>query len=259
MNASIHYSLPGYYLPGMRGLGQATKGEQLAVSAGTTVGTAASAAALNAALLPAGGAAGTLLGMTAAVAIPVVGAAIAAIGLGIMAILNSGCGQTCIETSQWANQAEPLLQQNVVAYFQIAAPRPMSVRTAAVQNFLNVWNRLVQLCSQPGLGAAGQNCIGDRQSGACKWKASATGAYPGQPAQGQCWNWWNAYHDPIANDTQVYDDTQITGGATSTGVTGATGATGATSTGAILASGSGTDVLLLAGAVLVGLLVVSQL
>lgn len=250
MNVSAYYSHRGY---GMRGLGTATQGEQLGVSAGTTLGTAAATAALNSALLPVGGAAGTFLGMGAAIAIPVVGAAIAAIGIGIMAILNSGCGQTCIETSQWANQAEPLLQQNVVAYFAIPAPRPMSVQAAAVQNFMSVWNRLVQLCTQPGLGAAGQNCIGDRQSGACKWKASATGAYPGQPAQGQCWNWWNAYHDPIANDAQVYDDsiTGVQGGGTTIGVT----ATGST----VAATASGSDLLLIAGAVLAGLFLVSNL
>lgn len=246
MNVAAHYSVPGYY--SLRGLGQATKGQATAVSVGTTLGTAGATAALSSALLPAGGAAGTLLGMTAAVAIPVVGAAIAAIGIGIMAILNSGCGQTCIETSQWANQAEPLLQQNVEAYFAIQAPRPISVQAAAVQNFMNVWNRLVQLCSQPGLGAAGQNCINDRKSGACKWKATATGAYPGQPAQGACWNWWNAYHDPIANDTQVYNDSQAAMPTT-------TGATGGT----VVAGAGGSDLLLIAGVALAGLFVVSQL
>lgn len=247
MNAHAHRRYRSY------GLGQATKGEQLAVSAGTTVGSAAATAALSSTLLPAGGAAGTFLGMGAAVAIPVVGAAIAAIGIGIMAILNSGCGQTCIETSQWANQAEPMLQQNVEAYFAIQAPRPLSVQTAAIQNFMNVWNRLVALCSQPGLGGAGTNCINDRQSGACKWRATATGAYPGQPAQGQCWNWWNAYHDPIANDTQVYDDSFTTSAAAV--VSGTT--TGAT--GAVLSSGSGSDLLVIGGVLVAALFMVSQL
>lgn len=251
MNLAAHYSVPGYY--SLRGLGQASRGAQLGVSIGTTVAEGASAAAIGAA--GSSGAIAVALGSTA-IAIPVVGAAIAAVGIAIMAILNSGCGQTCIETSQWANQAEPLLQQNVVSYFAIPAPRPMSVQAAAVQNFMNVWNRLVALCSQPGLGAAGQNCINDRQSGACKWKASATGAYPGQPVQGACWNWWNGYHDPIANDTQVYDDSQTSLVAT-TGGSGATGATGAAGT--VLSGGSTTDLLVIGGVVLAALFAVSQL
>ena len=259
MNLAAHYSVPGYYsMRGLRGLGQATRGEQLGVSIGETAGTAAATAAISSAnaAAVAAGTSFSFLGMGATVAIPVVGAAIAAVGIAIMAILNSGCGQTCIETSQWANQAEPLLQQNVVAYFAIPAPRPKSVQAAAVQNFMNVWNRLVALCSQPGLGAAGQNCISDRQSGACKWKASATGAYPGQPVQGACWNWWNGYHDPIANDSQVYDDSQTSLVAT-TGGAGATGTTGATGT--VASTGSGMDLVMIGGVVLAALFAVSQL
>lgn len=190
MNSTIHFKLPGY------GLGQSAA--DLGVQFGSTVAQGASSAAIASA--------GTFLGMTATVAIPVVGAAIAGIALGIEAILHSGCGQTCIETSQWANQAAPLLQQNIDAYFKITPPRPKSVQQAALNNFDSVWNRLMQLCSQPGLGDAGKNCIGDRQSGACKWKASGPPSYPGQPAQGACWNWFNGYRDPIANDTQTYDD-----------------------------------------------------
>jgi hypothetical protein len=152
--------------------------------------------------------AGILGGAT--VAIPIVGAAIAAISLGIEAILHSGCGQTCIVTSQWANQAEGYLQKNISAYFAIPAPRPKSVQQIAMANFQAIWNTLVQQRSQPGLGGAGKNCIADRQAGACKWKASGPG-YPGSPAQGACWNWWNGYYYPIANDTNVYDDSVTSG------------------------------------------------
>jgi hypothetical protein len=147
--------------------------------------------------------------MAAAVGTGPVGWAIAggilAITAGIKAILNSGCGQTCIVTSQWANQAEKLLQQNVQQYFALNPPRPKSVQQLAMQNFQMVWNTLVQQCSQPGLGTAGKNCIADRADGGCKWKAGAP-QYPGQPSPGSCWNWWNGYYYPIANDTQTYDD-----------------------------------------------------
>jgi hypothetical protein len=207
------------------GLGAATAGEATGVQIGTTVATAGASAAIASA--GSTGAIAVALGSTA-VAIPVVGAVIAGIGMAIMAILNSGCGETCIETSQWANQAEPLLQKNIEAYFAIAPPRPMSVQQAAMNNFMTIWNHLVALCTQPGLGAAGQNCINDRAQGSCKWKATATGAYPGQPVQGACWNWWNAYYTPIQQDTQVYNDSiQPTGGAPLTPSSAAAMVTGA--------------------------------
>ena len=182
-------------------------------------------------------------------AIPVVGAAIAAVGIAIEAILNSGCGQTCIETSSWANQAEPLLQQNIEAYFQLSTPRPQSLQQAAMNNFMSIWNRLVQLCSQPGLGTAGQNCINDRQQGACKWKASATGAYPGQPAQGQCWNWFNAYYTPIQQDTQTYNDS----------ISASPPSQAAAGVSVPASTGGSSDILLIAAGVGLVVLLVTQL
>lgn len=142
-----------------------------------------------------------LLGASPA-AIPVIGAAIAGISFGIEAILNSGCGQTCVETSQWANQAEVYLEKNIAEYFAIQPPRPQSVQQLAMANFHAIWNQLVQFCDQPGTGNAGVRCISDRQDGACKWKAT-TPQYPGGPAPGTCWNWWNGYYYPIANDPNV--------------------------------------------------------
>ena len=143
-----------------------------------------------------------LLGVATTTAIPIVGAAIAGISIAIEAILNSGCGQTCIETSQWANQAETYLQKNISQYFSIPAPRPQAVQQLAMANFKAIWNQLVQLCTQPGTGNAGVRCISDRQDGACKWKATGQ-QYPGGPAPGACWNWWNGYFYPIANDPNV--------------------------------------------------------
>jgi hypothetical protein len=175
-----------------------------AVQYGTLAAQTAAPIVLTNTTLGATTAAALGLESTAAV-IPIVGAAIAAISLGIELILHSGCGQTCVVTSQWANQAEQHLQQNISAWFAIPAPRPKSVQQIAMANFQVIWNTLVQQCSQPGLGDAGKNCIADRQDGACKWKATPP-SYPGEPATGSCWNWWNGYYYPIANDPNVYDD-----------------------------------------------------
>jgi hypothetical protein len=166
----------------------------------------------------AGATAGSIVGVlaqTGAIAGPV-GAVIGA-GIGLITTLvsaliaNSGCGVTCVETSSWANQAEPLLLQNVQAYFAQPAPRSLSSQQAALANFDSVWETLQQQCSQAGTGDAGQRCISDRQSGACTWKQSSTSpllAYTqyGEPATGSCWNWFSGYRDPIANDPDVTDD-----------------------------------------------------
>lgn len=149
---------------------------------------------------------------TGAIAGPVgaaIGAGIALASLAIQAIMNSGCGQSCIVSTGFANQANSALQQNIEAYFAIPAPRPRSAQTAALQNFDQFWAWLQapQQCGNPALGTAGQKCISDRAAGACTWKQAADTVPPwGVPAAGACWNWFNGYRDPIANDTNVYDD-----------------------------------------------------
>lgn len=149
------------------------------------------------------------LGVSVPVLGAIVGAAILGAGYAIEAIMNSGCGQTCIVSTQFANEANAALQQNIEAYFALPIPRPMSSQTAALANFDTLWNWLQQpqQCGNPALGDAGKRCITDRQSGACTWTQPASSVPPwGTPAAGACWNWFNGYRDPIANDTNVYDD-----------------------------------------------------
>lgn len=159
----------------------------------------------------------TALGIATSVAIPLVGLGIAAISIAIEAILHSGCGEACIVTSQWANQAEGYLKQNISQYFAMPAPRPRSVQQIAMGNFKAIWNTLVQQCSQPGLSTAGKNCIADRQDGGCKWKATSQ-PYPNTPAVGACWNWWNGYYYPIATDPDVVDDSALSSSSSGSGI-----------------------------------------
>jgi hypothetical protein len=140
------------------------------------------------------------------------------VSIGVMlANVFKGCGQTCIEAADLANQAEPLLLQNLQAY--LAAPvHYASVQAAALANFANTWNSVTTACSNPALGSAGQACIGDRQAGACHYQTSPGGwqqaaggnwsyQYPGAQGSGStCWNWFVGYHDPIANDPTVVPD-----------------------------------------------------
>ena len=132
--------------------------------------------------------------------------------------LGDGCGQTCVQTSQWANQASAQLDALMAAYF--GSPiRNQSTQAEALAAFDAIWAKLQQVCGQAGTGQAGVNCIADRQRGACKWKALPP-KWPGEPDAGACWNWFNAYRDPIANDTEVVPDSMIDMGAVASSVSG---------------------------------------
>ena len=137
-----------------------------------------------------------------------IGAGIGIVATAIEALLNSGCGNTCIVTSNWANQAESLLQQNVQEYLALPTPRPYAAQQAAIANFNSIWNYLMQECSNPSLGKAGQNCISDRQAGSCKWKKiggtdGTAGTLCTSGANCNCWNWFIGYLYPIQNDPNV--------------------------------------------------------
>lgn len=177
-------------------------GDQQSAQQTVAIGSAGAASAVAVA---------SAAGLIPVAAVPFIGPAIAGITLAIAALVrNSGCGQTCVVTSQWANQAATQLDQNIWAYFQTPAPRPLSLQTLALQNFDTIWAQLVKTCSQAGLGNAGKRCISDRQSGACTWKQTADKVPPwGTPAAGECWNWFNGYRDPIANDTNVVPDSLL--------------------------------------------------
>jgi hypothetical protein len=163
----------------------------------------------------AGSATGTIVG--ALVGGPI-GAAVGGVISGALSALAplitgviEGCGETCEVTTTWANQAEQVLQQNIEAYFSLPTPRSTVDQQAALANFTSVWNALVSNCNNPSLGNAGQSCITDREAGACKWTQPASSVPPwGTPAAGACWNWWNGYHDPIANDPDVYTPSATT-------------------------------------------------
>lgn len=195
-----------------------------------------------------------------------VGAAIAgviAVASLIANMIGKGCGQTCIVASNDANKIEPVLQQNLQAY--LSSPvRYKSLQTAALNNFDTVWNALKTACSDPSLAAAGQRCISDRQSGACKYHTSpggwANGVYtaPGQNNSGPaCWNWFIGYRDPIANDPTVVPDP--TPAPISNIVGTVTGAASDVSTAlsSLIPSGMNLSSLLIPGALLLGGLVLA--
>lgn len=135
-----------------------------------------------------------------------ISAGLSVVNTAISLIMNSGCGVTCVETSDWANQAENLLKQNISTYFGLPAPRSAADQAAALANFDTIWSGLQSRCGASGTGTAGIKCISDREAGACTWQQTSTSpllSYPGEPQPGTCWNWFSGYRDPIANDPDV--------------------------------------------------------
>lgn len=158
-----------------------------------------------------------------------VGAAIAAVGAVAVLLVKvfQGCGQTCVQATQYANQVEAALQQNLNAY--ISSPvRTASMQAAAVNNYNTAIAALEQACGQAALGSAGVNCIDERvNASSCQWKASpggwsgaCPGTYQGYGASGSgsaCVNWVVLYLDPIQNDPCVQSDSVLTSSAGSSG------------------------------------------
>lgn len=185
------------YVSTMPGLGDAASAARN-VQIGGSIGAGAATAAMGTIAAHLATTGGSIIGLSSSAltaAIPIVGAGIAAATmLAQYLIANSGCGQTCIVTSQWANQAEDALRQNLEAYRAIPAPRTKTQQALALANFDTIWAQLREVCGQPGTGDAGRRCISDRQRGACTWKDA-----------GECWDWFKGYRDPIANDAVVSD------------------------------------------------------
>lgn len=98
-----------------------------------------------------------------------------------------------IATTEIVNQAEVLLKNNLAAWQGLPAiQRNSATQAAALQNFDAVWTQVQQACLGGNYGSAGNACIADREQGACHFQAN-----------GQCWNWFIGYRDPISNDPAV--------------------------------------------------------
>jgi len=189
------------YIVRRRGMGQGTSG-----TIAQAAGTGASAIGATGGLLTA---AGVLQ------AVPVAGQ-IAGAALAITAViagLFKGCGQTCVLSSNEANQVGNYMTQNLNQY--LAAPVSAQTQAEALANFDQLWQALVNYCSQPSLGSASQRCISDRAQGSCAYKAApggwvkdSSGNWTYKPwgpngSGTSCWNYFVGMRDPIANDPRV--------------------------------------------------------
>lgn len=139
---------------------------------------------------------------TAAWAVPVIGAAVAGVTLWLASIFRRNAQKE--QATRIVNEIEPKLKENLEAYFN--GPRTRASQLQALSNFDAAWNAMVQACRNSQLGSAGERCISDRQQGACAWKASCSRQIDGVcvdyrlDPNGECWNWFVGYRDPIAKD-----------------------------------------------------------
>jgi hypothetical protein len=116
--------------------------------------------------------------------------------LGAAALIQNFFGHpdcSKIATTQIVQKAEQLLQQNLAAWQSLTPQeKTWATQQQALANFDAVWAQVVQSCNTGAYGTAGQACVNDRKQGACHYQNN-----------GQCWNWFIGYRDPIANDPAV--------------------------------------------------------
>lgn len=98
-----------------------------------------------------------------------------------------------IQASNDANDIESQMAQ--VKSWWDGVEHNTANQQAAVTAWYQLWDRLVQLCSDGSLGSAGQNCIKDRQ-------------------RGGKWDWFSMHLDPIINTT-LTDSGTVSGEVTS--------------------------------------------
>lgn len=125
---------------------------------------------------------------TAAWAVPVIGAATAALTIAWQVFRRRG--QQKLAATAIIEKATATWQQNLDAYMN--GPRTADDQAAALQLFDSVWTWVTSAdgCGNPDLGAAGDRCISERQRG---------GIAPWCPTGSGC-DAFITFRDPIAND-----------------------------------------------------------
>jgi hypothetical protein len=173
--------------PALAGLG--ASGQQIALQ---TVSSAGSIAAGTAPMWT-----------QAAWAIPVIGAAVAGITLGLVALFSRKGPEQKVASTQLVNDIAAKMEENKAAYF--AGPRTVSSQAQALANFDALWAYLVQQLSDPELGKWGKRAIFERQPvGTC----TAQQAEEADESLADCGKYSMARdnRDPIANDPEVKPD-----------------------------------------------------
>lgn len=184
---------PGASVPGT----SSTLGD-LKTAAGITAGAASAAAGIMGALSATATATAIATGIGAAV--------VALVGIGYaIAGIFSGCGQTCVLSTEAANAAGDRLNAILSAY-KSAPVHYVSLQRGALTLVVGTMQALCNACSNPALGDAGKRCISERlvRGGTAPWCPNA--GHVG------C-DYLATFYDPIANDKTVVPDPVSAGAA----------------------------------------------
>jgi hypothetical protein len=229
-----------YELAGLRGLGDVTSGQITAASNSASQLAATLSSNEPPSLMALNSAASALA--TAAALTPPPASVILLAASGVAKILatlgiGEGCGVTCTQATAIVNQAEPAFVANVMQY-----EAGQITQQQAIDTYNNLWSAMAVACHAIP-GTAGQDCLSDRQQGACTWKQTADGdtlGLPGVPDVGECWNWYLGYYVPL-----TYPPVNAPAG--SVGAQAAS-STSATSSSSSVIAGLSSSTLLLVGA-----------
>jgi len=146
-------------------------------------------------------------------AAPFVAAAAALVSL--IGNLFHGCGNTCIQATQYANQAGSQLDTLLAQYWALPTPRPYAAQQAYLQTCQQIFAWLQQMCSNPALGQAGQRCISERLTQrACPSTLNDSNIGGGNI---DFCDYWSVFYNPVLNDPNVESPTQSTSSPASTG------------------------------------------
>lgn len=115
-----------------------------------------------------------------------------------IASMFQGCGQSCVVTSQMANQAQAGLEQLKAAYFALPVHYASAqAGTLAYMDQIFTWLR--QACGNPQMGDAGTRCIQERLV------RGAPAPWCPNPGGVGC-DWITAYRDAVSSDPAVVPD-----------------------------------------------------
>lgn len=118
--------------------------------------------------------------------------------IGPVASLFKGCGETCVQATQYANQAADAWAK--IRDLYLSQPvRTKSVQAAALYAFDQTAAQLYKACSNPALGDAGKRCINERLI------KGAPAPWCDHPNHIGC-DAITTIRDPIANDPDVQPD-----------------------------------------------------
>ena len=153
--------------------------------------------------------------------VPIIGAVIAGVCLGLMVLFTRKGPKQKVATTHIVDSVElgftdpasgntyPGLKQQLADY-QSQPIHTVSMRQQYLENFKAAWQYVVENCGAAVMGNPGQACIKDRD-------------------RGGKWDWWVYYYDPVANDATVVADCVITNtcpGDTTAGTAGTVGTAG---------------------------------